>query len=206
MGDSVEPLARLVDELEKLPGVGRRTAERLAHYILKTDTHDALRLADAIRDVKERLRSCVVCFNTTDRELCAVCRDEGRDRSTICVVEQTRDLLAIEKSGSYHGLYHVLGGRVSPHEGLGADRLTMSALIARLKSDAKREVKEVILATNPDAEGDTTALVVEDALAGSGLSVTRIARGLPTGGSIEFANVQILRDALSGRQRSSRRG
>lgn len=203
MSSSVEPLARLVEELERLPGVGRRTAERLAHHILNADPAEAARLADAIRDVKQRLRPCPQCFNTTDREICAVCAATDRDRTLLCVVEQTRDLLAIEAAGVYRGLYHVLGGRVSPHEGLGPERLTLAALERRLAREDMRGVREVIVATNPDAEGDTTALEVEETLRPTGLAVTRIARGLPTGGSIEFANVQILRDALRGRQRTA---
>ena len=194
-----EPLARLVAELEKLPGIGNRTAERLAYHVLKVDREEAMRLARAIRDVKERLGSCERCFNISDGELCEICKSPRRDQMVVCVVEQVRDLLAIEKSAAYQGVYHVLQGRVSPHEGKSADHTTLAALRRRLeKLSAEGEV-EVILATNPDAEGETTALVVQENLEDLGVSITRLARGIQRGGSIEFANVEIIRDAFSGR-------
>jgi recombination protein RecR len=197
-----EPLARLIAELERLPGVGARTAERLAYHLLRVEAAEALRLAEAIKDVKQRLRPCATCFNTAESELCTICAADDRDRTLLCVVESPKDVIAIEKSASFRGLYHVLSGRVSPHEGIGGDRLTIAALVKRLRREDHAPVKEIILATNPDAEGDTTALVVRDALEPLGLPITRIARGLPTGGSIEFANVQILRDAFEGRRSS----
>lgn len=202
---ALEPLQRLIDELERLPGVGMRTAERLAYHILKAETAEALRLAEAIRDVKAKLRPCSLCFNTAEGELCSICASPDRDRTVLCIVEHPKELQAIEKSGTYRGLYHVLAGRISPHEGLGAERLTIPALLKRLGRDDHKLVVEIILATNPDAEGDTTALVVQKSLARLPVKVTRIARGLPAGGTIEFANVQILRDAFAGRRSSDGR-
>ncbi|MEZ6194258.1 MAG: recombination mediator RecR [Planctomycetota bacterium] len=199
MKELAEPLARLAAELERLPGVGARTAERLAYHLLKVDREEAMRLARAIRDVKESLKACRVCSNIADADLCRICRSSSRDRSRICVVEQVRDLVAIEKTGAYDGLYHVLLGRVAPNRGEGPQDTTLGALLARLDGEEKERVKEVIVATNPDAEGDTTALVVAQELASRPVTVTRLARGIPSGGSIEFANVEILRDAFRGR-------
>ena len=195
----IAPLARLVEELERLPGVGARTAERLAEHLLFSDRADALRLADAIRDVKERLHPCRECFNITERELCGVCSEVQRDRSRMCVVERPKDLVALEKAGGHRGIYHVLRGKVAPHEGKGPEGLTLAALRRRLDG-ADPPVQELIIATNPDAEGDATALVVRDHVADLVATVTRLARGIPSGGSIEFANVSILRDALDARR------
>ncbi|MCA9320692.1 MAG: recombination protein RecR [Planctomycetes bacterium] len=194
-----EPLSRLIEEFARLPGVGQRTAERLAYHVLKVDRESAMGLARAIRDVKDRLRACRRCFNIADGELCAICSSDSRDNSIVCVVESARDLIAIEKSGAYRGLYHVLSGRVSPHEGQGADRTTLAALLDRLDGAEATGIKEILVATNPNAEGDTTALVIEEHLRGRDLKLTRLARGLPSGGTIEFANVDILRDAIDGR-------
>ncbi len=197
MAEFAEPLQRLIAELEKLPGVGARTAERLAYHLLKIDRDDAMALARAIRDVKERLKTCQICFNMTDGELCRICSDRSRDPSLVCVVEHVRDLIALEKVGSFQGLYHVLGGKVAPSEGKSIQNTTLGALLARVK---KGVIKEVILATNPDAEGDATSLSIGQHLHGSSVKVTRLARGIPVGGSIEFANVEMLREAMSGRQ------
>lgn len=196
---ATEPLARLVAELEKLPGIGTRTAERLAYHILKIDREEAMRLARAIRNVKERLGTCEECFNIADGDLCAICKAPRRDRARVCVVEQVRDLIAVEKSGAWDGVYHVLQGRVSPHEGHSAEHTTLAALRKRLEKLASAGPVEVLLATNPDAEGETTALVVSENIEDLGVRVTRLARGLPRGGSLEFANVEIIRDAFSGR-------
>ena len=202
MNASNEPLARLVSELEKLPGIGTRTAERLAYHVLKIDREEAMRLARAIRDVKERLGPCEICFNIASESVCTICRSAERDARTICVVEQVKDLLAIEKANAWGGVYHVLQGRVSPHEGKSAEHTTLAALRKRLEKlvpSGEGDV-EVILATNPDAEGETTALVVQENLADlAGVNLTRIARGIQRGGSIEFANVEIIRDAFDGR-------
>jgi len=199
MREFAGPLSRLVEEFEKLPGIGARTAERLAFYLLKVDKESALGLSHAIRDVKQKLRPCVECFNITESELCRICQSTTRDRTVLCVVEHPKDLLALEKSGSYQGLYHVLMGHISPHEGIAADQLTVAALVKRLGREEYAPVQEVILATNADAEGDATALVLKSHLEPLGLQVTRLARGLPIGGTIEFANVEILREAFSGR-------
>jgi len=200
--DIAEPLTRLVEELEKLPGIGARTAERLAFHLLKATTDDAMQLARAIRDVKQRLAPCPVCFNVAEGGAeCRICTSAARDRAKICVVEQPKDLIAIEATGAYDGLYHVLMGHVSPHEGASPDSLTLTALVERVRAAraGATPVAEVIVATNMDAEGDLTAMVLGERLAPFGVTVTRLARGLPSGGAIEFANVEILKDALQGR-------
>ncbi len=191
---------RLVAEFGRLPGVGAKTAERLAHHILKCSPEEALALADAIRAAKDQIRHCSVCFHLTEaeHERCVVCRDPNRDASTICVVETARDLLALERAGSYRGVYHVLLGRLAPLQGIGPDQLTLDALADRV---SKGTVDEVILATNPNLEGDGTALLVSQRLSAFGVPITRLARGLASGGALEFANKEMLADALSGRQR-----
>jgi recombination protein RecR len=200
MKELAEPLARLAAELERLPGVGARTAERLAYHLLKVDREEAMGLARAIRDVKDSLRSCRRCFNIADQDECMICRSSARDRSRVCVVEQVRDLVAIEKTAAFDGLYHVLQGRVAPHRGESPAATTLGALLSRLDGEEKSVIKELVIATNPDAEGDATALVLEEELASREIAVTRLARGIPSGGSIEFANVEILRDAFRGRR------
>jgi recombination protein RecR len=199
LGDS-GALDRLVEAFGRLPGIGAKSAERLAHHILNSSPDEALRLADAIRDAKERIRHCQTCYHLTEAEqpLCAVCRDPRRNTELVCVVEQPRDLLAIEKAGSYQGVYHVLLGRLAPLQGIGPDGLTIDALEARVRSGT---VREVILATNPNLEGDGTAMLVASRLAETGVPITRLARGLASGSVLEFANKEMLCDALSGRQR-----
>jgi recombination protein RecR len=191
---------RLIDALGRLPGVGAKTAERLAHHLLKCPGEEALALADAIRSVREQVAHCQVCFNLTESEqpLCPVCRDPRRDVGLVCVVEQPRDLLALEKAGTYSGVYHVLLGRLAPLQGLGPEQLTIDALEARVRTGA---VRELIMATNPNLEGDGTALLVANRLAETGVPITRLARGLASGSALEFANKEMLADALSGRQR-----
>ncbi len=191
---------RLVAALGRLPGIGAKSAERLAHHLLKCPPEEALALADAIRDAKDRIRHCTRCFHLTesDHELCSVCRDPRREASLVCVVEQPRDLLALEKAGTYRGVYHVLLGRLAPLQGLGPEQLTIEALADRVRAGG---VSEVILATNPNLEGDGTALLVAQALSETGVPVTRLARGLASGGALEFANKEMLADALAGRQR-----
>ena len=193
-------LDRLVSALGRLPGVGAKSAERLAHHILKCPPEEALALADAIRDVKERVRHCATCFHLTesDQPLCAICRDPKRDPGLVCVVEQPRDLMALEKAGTYSGVYHVLLGRLAPLQGMGPEQLTIDALDARVRSGV---VREVIMATNPNLEGDGTALLVANRLAPAGVPITRLARGLASGSVLEFANKEMLADALNGRQR-----
>ena len=192
-----ETIERLMAELGKLPGIGARTAERLAFHILKATDAEALGLADAIHDVKTKIRPCSQCFNLSEGELCAVCADPRRDRSAICVVEQPKDLLALEATGAYPGLYHVLMGHIAPLEGVEAEDLTIDALVERVKAG---EIGEVILATNPTVAGDGTALHISSLLAPLGVKVTRLARGLPTGGQIEYANKSILSDAITERR------
>lgn len=193
-------LERLVAAFGRLPGIGAKSAERLAHHVLKCPPEEALALAEAIRDARDRIRHCRACFHLTESEhaLCAVCRDPRRDPATICVVETPRDLLALERAGTYRGVYHVLLGRLAPLHGQGPDQLTVEALAGRVAAGG---VREVILATNPNLEGDGTALLVAGRLAGTGVPVTRLARGLASGGALEFANKEMLADALAGRQR-----
>ena len=193
-------LDRLVTAFGRLPGIGAKSAERLAHHVLKCPPEEALALADAIREAKDRIRHCEACYHLTesDSPLCAICRDPRRDPATICVVETPRDLLALERAGSYRGVYHVLLGRLAPLQGLGPDQLTVEALAARVASGG---VREIILATNPNLEGDGTAMLVADRLAESEVQITRLARGLASGGMLEFANKEMLADAISGRQR-----
>jgi recombination protein RecR len=191
---------RLIAALGRLPGIGAKSAERLAHHLLKCPPEEALALAEAIREVKDRIRHCQVCFNLTEAEepLCAVCRDPRRDSSLVCVVEQPRDLMALEKAGTYQGVYHVLLGRLAPLQGVGPEQLTIDALEARVRGG---HVRELIMATNPNLEGDGTALLVANRLADAGVAITRLARGLASGSVLEFANKEMLADALSGRQR-----
>jgi recombination protein RecR len=186
--------------LDRLPGVGAKSAERLAHHILKCPAEEALALADAIREVKDRVRHCPTCFHLTeaDEPFCAICRDPRRDTSTVCVVEQPRDLMALERAGTYSGVYHVLLGRLAPLQGIGPEQLTIDALDTRVRSGT---VREVIMATNPNLEGDGTALLVANRLADAGVPITRLARGLASGSVLEFANREMLADALNGRQK-----
>jgi recombination protein RecR len=189
---------RLVTALGRLPGIGAKSAERLAHHLLKCPAEEALALADAIRDAKDRIRHCATCFHLTesDHDLCVVCRDPKRDPSVVCVVEQPRDLLALERAGTYQGFYHVLLGRLAPLQGIGPDQLTLEPLAQRV---ARGGVKEIILATNPNLEGDGTALLVANRLAEFPVKITRLARGLASGSQLEFANKEMLADALHGR-------
>lgn len=193
---------RLLGGLARLPGIGRRSAERLAFHILKQDREEALALAKAIHDVKTTVRHCPVCFNFADGERCAVCADPKRDHSIVMVVEQPRDLIAIEATGMYRGLYHVLMGRLSPLEGVGPGDLTIAQLLDRIARPAAGgvSVKEVILALNPTLEGDGTALYLGETLSARGVRVTRLARGLPAGGQLEFATKAVLADAIEGRR------
>jgi recombination protein RecR len=190
-------IARLAQAFGKLPGIGPKSAERLTHYLLAADRSEALELAEALRIVAEQVHPCRQCFNLTEGELCSICSDPRRDSALICVVEQPRDLAALERAGTYRGLYHILGGRLAPLENMGPEQLTVDALIRRVQQGG---VHEVILATNPTLEGDGTALYVSNLLAASGVRLTRLARGLPSGSVLEFANSQMLADALDGRR------
>jgi recombination protein RecR len=190
----------LATELSKLPGIGRKTALRLTYYLLKQRPEQSRRLADALTTLAERVRPCARCFNLSEEEFCSVCRDPRRDASVICAVEEASDIGAIERTGEYRGLYHVLGGRLSPLDGVTPEDLTIGALTERARGD---EVREVILATNPSLEGEATALFVQRALAaatGSRVAVTRIARGLPVGGDLEYADGVTIAQALSARR------
>jgi len=192
-----EILSRTVDELMKLPGIGRKTAQRLAFYLLKIPKEDAQALATAIIELKDKVRFCRQCFNASERELCNICDNSGRDGSTLCVVEETNDLLAIEKTAEFKGLYHVLQGHLSPLDGIGPDDLRIQELMQRLE---RTEVREMIMATNPNAEGEATALYLMKLVKPLGIKVTRIARGLPVGSDLEFSDEVTLSRALAGRQ------
>ena len=194
-----QTIERLMAELGKLPGIGARTAERMAFHILKSTEAEAMALADAIRDVKRLIRPCKQCFNLAEADLCAICADPRRDKSTICVVEQPKDVLALESTGAYRGVYHVLMGHIAPLEDVEADDLTIQALADRVKAGG---VSEVILATNPNVAGDGTALHITSLLGHTGVKVTRLARGLPAGSQIEYANKSILTDAINERRRA----
>ena len=191
------PLQRLIDELKKLPGVGPRSAERIAFHLLKTDAADALALADAVRDIKEKIRPCARCYNLAERELCHICADHRRDQSQIVVVEQPKDLASLEATGLITGVYHVLMGHIAPLEGVEPGDLTIDALVKRVKAG---NVREVVLATNPTLEGDATALHITSLLGDTGVKITRLARGLAPGGQIEYANRAMLEEALRARR------
>lgn len=203
-GPYPQSVSALVDALAGLPGIGRRTAERLAFWVLKADSADALALADAIRAVKRDVRHCSVCWNLTDADPCRICSDAARDASLVLVVEQPKDLISLEQTGMHRGIYHVLMGRLDPLDGVGPEALTVDDLVARVHDPARNArgvaVREVIMGLNPDMEGDSTALLVAQRLAGTGIAVTRLARGLPSGSQIEFANRAALADAIALRQ------
>lgn len=199
-----EPVERLIAEFTKLPGIGRRGAERMAFHLLKATTDDAMRFSQAVADVKQLVRPCGVCFNLTDVETCRICADEGRDAATVLVVEQPRDLIGLEQAGTYRGVYHVLMGRLDPLGGVGPDELAAGQLLDRVDDPARNArqvaVREVILGLNPNFEGDTTALYLAEQLAGRNVRVTRLARGLPVGSQLEFASTAVLADAIEGRR------
>jgi len=192
-----KPLARLIGELEKLPGVGPKSAARLAFYILRIAPEEAEQLADAVMDVKRSIGFCRQCFNFTDQELCSICRDPRRDPSILCIVAEPRDLVAMDKTNEYKGLYHVLHGVISPMEGVGPEMLKIRELLERLRTG---EVKEAILATNPTIEGEATALYLSNLLKPLGIKVTRIAHGLPMGGDMDYADQATLIQALEWRR------
>ena len=196
-GVYTETLNKLIAEFEKLPGIGPKTAERLAFYILKTQPTEALALADAIRDVKDKIKHCQICYNLSEQSVCQICSDERRDKSIICVVEQSKDIINLEKTGACKWVYHVLGGHIAPLEGIEPGDLTIEQLLDRVRSG---DVKEVIMATNPNMAGDGTALYISSLLRTTGTKITRLARGLPSGSTIEYASGKILTDAILGRQ------
>jgi len=197
MAETRGAIARLVDYFAELPGIGRKSAERLTYHVLRMSSQEAIAFAEAIRAVKEKLHPCKTCFNLAEREECDICLDRRRDRGQLCVVEQVRDLLALEQAGSYRGLYHVLLGRISPLDGVGAGQLTIDRLVERVRQGG---VSEIIMATTPNVEGDATALEISGRLVGLPVRITRLARGLTVGASLEQANHEMLADALAGRQ------
>lgn len=196
-------MSRLVQRLTRLPGVGKRSAERMAFHLLKQSTEDVLELADALRELKRNVRHCSVCFNLTEQEVCSICGDPRRDRGLVLVVEQPSDVVSLETTGMYRGVYHVLMGRLSPLEGVGAGELNIEPLLRRVEDGGGtggETVREVILGTNPNLEGDGTALYLAEELVKRGARVSRLARGLPTGSSLEFVSKAVLADAIQGRQ------
>ncbi|HEX8918562.1 MAG TPA: recombination mediator RecR [Chloroflexota bacterium] len=196
MAITAKPIARVVDELARLPGVGPKTAQRLAYFMLRAPSEQVEALAQSILELKQRVVLCSVCFNITEKAPCAICSDSQRDRTRICVTEEPLDVVAIEKTGQYKGLYHVLHGALSPMEGIGPEDLKTRELLVRLRDG---QVEEVILATNPNLEGDATAMYLMRLMQPLGLTVTRLARGLPVGGDLEYADEVTLSNALAGR-------
>ena len=192
-----KPLNKLVNELNRLPGIGGKTAQRLAFHILSMEDKDAFALADAIREAKTSMRYCSVCGNLTEEDPCSICADESRDRSVICVVESARDVVAMEKIREYRGQYHVLHGAISPMDGIGPEDINLKSLITRLQDE---EVQELILATNPTIEGEATAMYLARLIKPSGIKVTRIAHGVPVGGDLEYADEVTLLKAMEGRR------
>ncbi|MDQ5815163.1 MAG: recombination mediator RecR [Actinomycetota bacterium] len=195
------PVQRLIDELARLPGVGPKSAQRVAFYLLKIPTAEATRLSEAIIEVKEKVHLCRVCFNVSDEDVCEFCRDGRRDQTIICVVQEPPDIVAIERTREYRGLFHVLQGAISPIEGIGPEDLRIAELLGRLQGNASgTQVSEVIVATNPNIEGEATAMYLARLIAPSGLTVTRLASGLPVGGDLEYADEVTLGRALEGRR------
>lgn len=194
---TAEPVAKLIDEFAKLPGIGPKTASRLAYFVLRSSREDAVGLAEAILEVKERIVLCSRCFNITEQDPCAICSDPQRDHRLVCVVEEPLDVVALDRTGEYHGLYHVLHGAISPVDGIGPDRLRIRELIERVKAEPP---DEVILAMNPNIEGDATAMYVARQLVPLGVTVSRPASGLPVGGDLEYADEVTLGRALTGRR------
>ena len=191
------PIARLLEELERLPGIGPKSAQRIAYWLLTADSADAERLAGAITEVKRTIHFCPICFNFAEGDLCSVCADPERDSTAVCVVEEPRDLVAVDRTGEFRGTYHVLQGAISPMDGIGPERLRIRELIDRL---APGEITEVVIATNSNVEGETTALYLARLIKPLGIRVTRIASGLPVGADLEFADEVTLGRALEGRR------
>jgi len=191
-------VVHLIEELSRLPGIGHRSAERLAYHLLRVPQSEAITLADAIRSIRENVHYCKDCYNLAEGDLCEICTDPRREASILCVVEQPQDLMAIEQSAEFRGLYHVLLGRIAPLDGIGPDALTIDTLVRRV---AEGSFREVIMATNPTVEGDGTALHISNVLADFPVEITRLARGVTSGSMLEFTNKEILADALAGRQK-----
>ncbi len=189
-------VTRLIEEFHRLPGIGPKTAQRLTFYLLRAPKEQVEQLAESIKDLRERITTCAICCNISEQNPCAVCRDESRDHSQICVVEEPLDMVALERTRQYKGVYHILHGAISPVEGIGPEDLRIRELLNRLKSDP---VKEVLLATNPNLEGEATAMYLERLIKPLGIRLTRLARGLPVGGDLEYADEVTLTRALEGR-------
>ena len=198
MAQLSESVTRVIEEFAKLPGIGKKSAERLAYHILRVHKSEALALADAIRDVRENVRYCQTCFHLSEGPVCSICSDMKRDQALLCVVEQPRDLMSLEQSEAFRGVYHVLLGRIAPLDGIGPDQLTIEPLVERVRQG---EFREVIMATNPTVEGDGTALYISNLLADFPTQLTRLARGVTTGSILEYTNKEVLADALTGRQK-----
>lgn len=198
MPEISQSVTELIDQLGRLPGIGKKTAERLAYHLLRVHVSEALALADAIRRVRDNVRYCSVCFNLAEGELCGICQDPKRDPTLLCIVEQPRDLMAIEQAAVFKGMYHVLLGRIAPLDGIGPDQLTIEPLVDRVRTG---NFSEIIMATNPNVEGDGTALFISNRLAEFPVRLTRLARGVTSGSVLEFTNKEILADALNGRQK-----
>ena len=198
MSNHAGAVSDLVEQLGRLPGIGRKSAERLAFHLLRVSESEALGLADAIRRVRKDVRYCRECFNLSEKEICNICSDAGRDTTRICVVEQPRDLMSLEQSGVFRGIYHVLLGRIAPLDGIGPDQLTIDALVDRVQ---KGNFVEIIMATNPTVEGDGTSLYISNMLSEFPVEITRLARGITAGSVLEYANREMIADALTGRQK-----
>jgi recombination protein RecR len=198
MSDHGGAVAQLVEQLGRLPGIGRKSAERLAFHLLRVNEQEALALAEAIRRVRQDVRYCETCFNLCESQTCQICADPTRDPTRLCIVEQPRDLMSLEQAAVYKGLYHVLLGRIAPLDGIGPDQLTIDALVDRVR---KGNFVEVIMATNPTVEGDGTALYISNLLSEFPVEMTRLARGITAGSVLEYANREMIADALSGRQK-----
>ncbi len=200
MASYTQAIQNLMNQFARLPGIGMRSAERIAFHLLKEKPEEALALADAIRDIKTRIKHCSICYNLTEADPCEICTDPRRDQGLVCIVEQPKDLLALEGAGLYKGVYHVLLGAIRPLDDMDAGDLTIEALLARLEAGA---IRELIMGTNPTVEGDGTALHIQNEVAARfpAVAVTRLARGLPAGSNIEYANRNILADAIAGRQK-----
>ncbi len=192
-----ESLNKLIEEFGKLPGIGPKSAERLAFYLLKASPAEAMKLADAIRDLKQKIIRCETCYNLSEQSVCQICSDPRRDKSIICIVEQPKDVISLEKTGACKWVYHVLGGHIAPLDGVEPGDLTIKQLVERVYAG---NVKELIMATNPNMAGDGTALYISSLLRSSDVKITRLARGLPTGSTIEYASGKMLADAIIGRQ------
>lgn len=197
MTDFAEPLARLIDELKRLPGVGQKSAQRIAFHLLRTSREDAARLANAVLEAKDKIGLCSVCNNLTDRDPCQFCSDPSRDRSVVCVVETPYNVIAVERTREFHGLYHVLHGALSPLNGVGPDQLKLKNLVERLRDG---QIKELILANNPNVEGEATASYISRLIKPLGVKVTRIALGVPVGSELEFADEVTMLKAIEGRR------